>query len=214
MNNELIPREVSNGALTEHSFDDVVSSGGFIGRLQLYGSKSDACAQGLIGIGRYGLVKDDAITDLGPEVDAVIVSWRPKALQVSGDNIITDYDPKGDTYQKIQELAGVSDSGCMYGPEFLLWIPSQSQFVTYFMSSKTARREARKMEPLLGKAATFKCKLIETARYKWHGPVVVPCSTPLDVPPIEDIQVEVSKFQNPPKSDVEIVDEDNSSRER
>ena len=99
----------------------------------------------------------------------------------------------------------------MYGPEFLVWIPSQGVFATYFMSSKTARREAKKMEPLLGKAATFRCKLIDSGRFKWHGPVVVPCSSPLEVPALDAIKGEVEKFQNPPKSDIEIADDASDS---
>lgn len=215
MSNELVPKEITGGQLAKYDFDDVVAGvDTYLPRLQLFGSKSDACATGDIGIGHFGLVRDNNIIDLGVELDAVIVSWRPKALQIDGDTIITEYNPESDLYQKIKELSFVSDSGCMFGPEYLLWITSQNQFATYFMSSKTSRREARKLHPLVGKAATFKCKLIETARYKWHGPVVVPCSTPLDVPPVETIQGVVNSFQNPPKSDVELAPETTDERAR
>jgi len=213
MGNELISKELTGGELTKCDFDDMVSGAEtYLPRLQLFSSKSDACTEGKIGIGHYGLVKDNDIIDLGTELDAVIVSCRPKALQIDGDNIITVYDQESDTYQKIKELSFATDSGCMYGPEFLLWISSQNQFVTYFMSSKTARREARKMWPLIGQAATFKCKLIETARFKWHGPVVVPCSTPLDVPSVDSIQSVVGNFQNPPKSELEIAPDSEENR--
>ncbi|GAG07839.1 unnamed protein product, partial [marine sediment metagenome] len=101
-------------------------------------------------------------------------------------------------------------------PEFLLWIPSQNLFTTYHASSKTARREAQKMEPLIGKAITLRCKLIDPpkSRFKWHGPVVTGCSTPLETPSVEDMQAEVVKFQNPQESVVEVADEDESGRER
>ncbi|MEE9548746.1 MAG: hypothetical protein V3V68_05265 [Nitrosomonadaceae bacterium] len=218
MTNELVPKDLTGGSLTNHSFNDVAASltKGYLARLQLYGSKSDACAEGKIGIGRYGLARDDSIIDLGEELDVVIVSWRPKALQIAKDGILADYDPTSELYLKIKELSTVKDSGCMHGPEFLLWIPSQDQFATYHMSSKTARREAQKMEPLVGKAATFRCKLIDppTSRYKWHGPVVTGCSTPLEVPSVKDIQEQVKRFQNPPKQEVELADEDDSGRER
>ena len=218
MDNQLVPQEFVNGALTDNNFTDVAASlsKAYLARLQLFGSKSDACAEGKIGIGRYGLVRDDAIVDLGEELDAVIISWRPKALQIDGGNIIANHDPNSDLYKKIKELSTVKDSGCMHGPEFLLWIPSQDQFVTFHMSSKTARREAQKMEPLLGKAATFRCKLIDppASRFKWHGPVVTPCSEPLTVPSIEDIEEQVKVFQNPPKQEVELAKDGDSGRER
>ena len=95
MGNELIPKELTGGELAKYDFDDVVSgTESYLPRLQLFSSKSDACAEGKIGIGHYGIVKDSDIIDLGPELDAVIVSWRPKALQIDGDNIITVYDPE------------------------------------------------------------------------------------------------------------------------
>lgn len=206
MGNDLIPQEIA-GPLAKYELDDVVSSAStFLPRLQLFGGKSNACAEGKIGIGRYGIVRDDVITDLGPEVDALVICWRPKAMD-TGDNVLVTHEPDSDLYKQLKEQSTVKDSGCMYGPEFLLWIPSQAAFVTYFMSSKTARREARKMKPLLRKAASFKCKLIETVKYKWHGPVIVPCSTPLELPDPGDIQVEVEKFMNPPEPQVEAASE-------
>jgi len=214
----LIPQDLVGGALAPaDSFKSLVSGGDYLPRFQLFGSKSDACAEGKIGMGHYGLVKDDVITDLGAEIDIVIISWRPKAVQ-TGDDLIIDYHPEIDDkgnitnpiFKKIVGLAGVRDSGAMYGPEFLLWVPSADVFATYHMNSKTGRREARNMEPLLGKAATLKCHLIEQGKYKWHGPVVIPCSTPLDLPSEEDIRAEWTKFQNPPKNEMEVADDDDT----
>ena len=213
--NELVPKELTGGALTDNNFSDVAATlaANYLSRLQMFGSKSDACAEGKIGIGRYGIVRDDTIVDLGIEIEAVIISWRPKALQLEG--FVTSFEPESDLYKKIKELSTVKDSGCMHGPEFLLWIPDQDQFVTYHMSSKTARRESKKMEPLIGKAATFRCKLIDppASRFKWHGPVVTGCSTQLEVPPVEEIEEQVKRFQNPPKQEVELAKDDDSGRE-
>lgn len=207
MTNELIPQDATSGALTQHSFNDVASGGGgFLGRLQLFGSKSTACAEGKIPIGHWGEVNDDAITDLGEQVDVIIASWRPKAME-TGDDLVISHDPESDLYDSIKKRSFIKDSGCMFGPELLVWLPDQNKFLTYFASSKTARREAKKAEPLLGRAATFKCHLIKTPKYAWHGPLFVPCTTPLDVPDGELIKEEVEKFQNPPKSEVEIVPE-------
>ena len=213
MSNELIPKDIA-GPLAKYELTEIASGEStFLPRLQLFGAKSNACATGDIGIGRYGLVRDDNITDLGPEVEALIICWRPKAMQTV-DNILVEYDPESDLYKKLKEQSMVPDSGCMYGPEFLLYIPSQAAFATFFMSSKTARREARKMQPLLRKAATFKCKLIETAKFKWHAPVVVPCSAPLELPETAAIVAEIETFMNPPKQEVEVAPEDESGRAR
>ncbi len=220
---QLIPKDCVGGELApEGSFESLVSGGDYLPYLQLFGSKSDACAEGKIGIGRYGLVKDKQITDIGPEVDLVIVSWRPKAVQ-TGDDFIVDYHPEMNeegeitnaTFKRIADLSNVRDSGCMYGPEFLLFIPVADTFATYHMNSKTGRREARNMQPLVGKAATLKNHLIEQGKYKWHGPIVIPCSSPLELPSDEEIREQYAKFQNPPRNELEAVsDTDDKERAR
>lgn len=211
--NELIPADIT-GKNELVDFDNVTTSGdaAYLQRLQLFSSKSDACTEGKIGIGRWGLVNDSAITDLGSEVDLVVLAYRAKALSIDGDTIITDYDAQSETFAAIREKSFEKDSGCMYGPEFLVYVPSVSVFATYFASSKTARREAKTIRPLIGLAATFKSRLIEKGRWKWHGPVVLPCSTPMDFPDMEIIVKQIEKFKNPPKNEVEVAEEDGRER--
>lgn len=206
--NQLVPQDLQGGALAK-SYDDVVAGADYLPRFQLFGSKSDACTEGRIGIGHYGLVKDDVITDLGTELNVIFVTWRPKAVQ-TGENLIIVYDVQDSVFSDIKENSGKPNSGAMYGPEFLIWVPDAGTFATYHMNSKTARREAKKLEPLIGRAVTMKCRLIDppNSKFKWHGPVVLPCSTPLDPPPDELMRAEHAKFQNPPKSDVELVGEE------
>ncbi len=206
MGNELIPQ--IQGQLSLNDFNSLVTTESYLGRLQLYSFKSDACAEGKIPSNHWGLINDEKITDLGAEVDVLLVSWRPKALQIDGDNVVVNHDPASETFQKIAGNAGVMDSGCMYGPEFLVWLPSVKLFATYFANSKTARREAKKCEPLMRKAATFKSKLITGGKYKWQGPVVVPCTTPIELPETAQLEKQVNSFLNPPKPSVETTEPD------
>ncbi len=210
----LVPQDIVGGELTpEGTFDSIVSGGDYLPALRLFGSKSDACAEGKIGIGHYGLVRDDVITDLGPEIDVVIISWRPKAVR-TGDDFLIDYHPEiingqitNLIFKQIVDSAGKKDSGCMYGPEYLVWIPSANTFALLHMNSKTNRREARNMKPLHGKAATLKCRLIEQGKYKWHGIVTIGCSAALEMPPEDEVREQWAKFQNPPRNEVEVADE-------
>lgn len=217
----LVPQDVVGGELApEGTFDSLVSGGDYLPALRLFGSKTDACAEGKIGIGHYGLLKDDKITDLGIEVDVVLISWRPKAVS-TGEDFLIDYHPEiidgvitNPIFKKIVDLAGTRDSGCMYGPEYLVWVPSADTFALLHMNSKTNRREARNMEPLHGKAATLKSKLIKQGKYTWHGIVTIPCSAPIDVPPEDTIRDEWTKFQNPPRNEVEVAEEGGEERAR
>lgn len=207
--NELVPEELVGGDLAD--FDIVTANKtAYLQRLQLFGSKSDACAEQKIGIGHWGLVNDDAITDLGVAVDVVLLGFRAKALDTSSDTVVNNHDAQSEVFASIRERSGERDSGCMYGPEFLVYVPSEEVFATYFASSKTSRREAKKARSLMGSAMTLKCRLIETTKYKWHGPVVLPCSAALDLPDPKIIKDQIEKFNNPPTSDIEVVDDDNT----
>lgn len=206
---------VNNPALAKYSEDDfnaVAVSADFLPRFQLFGSNSEACKEGKIGIGHYGLVVGDDIVDLGKEIDVYVVTWRPKALEMADDAILAVHDPKSPDFERIKKLAGVKDSGCMYGPEFLLYVPSQEKFATFFAGSKTSRRESKNIRTVLGCAATFKSHLIKTAKYSWHGPVVTPCSSPLDQPDEAELAEQVEKFSNPPAPKIETADTESRAR--
>lgn len=214
---QLVPQDLVGGALArDEDFADMTTTTVFLPRLQLFGAKSDAVAEGNILMGHYGLVKDDEITDLGDEINVVIVTWRTKAVQVGGDMPISVFDSQSELFGQIKAQSGVKDSGCMYGPEFLVWIPDAGTFAVYHMNSKTARREAKKMRPLIGRAATLKCRLIDppNSRFKWHGPVILPCSTPLDMPEDEKLRAEYEKFQNPPEAVAPELAEEDDDRTR
>lgn len=206
MSNELI--NVTGMGVSKYADDkafDSMSSGGFLPRLQLMGSSSNAVKESKINQGHYALIKGkDQIIDLTKETNVVVLAWRPKALEITTESVLSVYNPKSADFDRIAQKSEEPDSGCMYGPEFLVWVPSEKTFATYFMSSKTSRREAPQLKGQLGKAATLKAQLIRAKKYAWHGPVVTPCSAPIDpLPNMDAAQDEVNKFNNPPENETE-----------
>lgn len=208
MGNELVPKDILEGQLSADIFNDLTASDfTFFNRIQLFGGKSNCVQEGKIPANHYGIPVDGEYIDLGDEVDAVLLAFRPKALDTNCEPPVESFDPESDVFQRIQELAPVKDSGAMFGPEFLLYVPSAEMYVTFFMSSKTAKREARKMFPMLRSAITLKSKIIKNDKYVWTGPVVINCSTPLALPPVEDIESKIKQFLNPPaKTATEVAD--------
>ena len=197
------------GAMIESSEEDllaVAGASGFHPRFQLFGSSSDACKEGKIPIAHWGLVRaKDQIEDLGNEVDILVIAGRAKALDMGGETVVTSYDMKSDTFKSIIERSGVQNSKCMYGPEFLVYIPSAGTYATLFLCSPTARRETRSLHARLGRAATCRAQLINGKKFKWHGPIFGPCTTPFDLPPVEEITAEAQKFLAPPKTGPELA---------
>lgn len=178
----------------------------FLPRIQLGGGQSEAVKEGKLPMAHWGLFQGESIIDLGAEVDVIVLAWQPKAMDTSSDppvSVIKYDDPK---FVEIKEKSAVENSGCMWGFEFLVYIPKQEQFAAYFMASKTARREAPAVKALIGRTATLKIKFIKNAKYSWHGPQVTPCSTPYEVPTAEEMQDAAKKFASVTTSNVEKVE--------
>lgn len=196
-------------------FEEVASGGKFLPRLQLYGGNSDLAKEGKIQMGTYGLVTNkDSVTALGNEVDVLVVGWRPKAIDMSGEDVVACYNPTSLLFKTIEAKAGEKDSNCMFGPEFLVYVPSTKTWATFLMGSKTARREAPQMKVLMGGAATLKVTLIKTQKYSWHASVVTKCSTPFELPPSAEIIEKATAFNNPPEVEKELVEETPAANKR
>src|SRR5207248_2188755 len=130
----------------------------------LFTSNSGEVKRGLIGMGKYGLVKTkDQIEDLGNVLDVLICGWRPLAMDFSDENPVSFFNPASAEFQRVQEKSSEPKSGAVFGPQFLLWVPSSVTpcFATFFCGNESARREAANIKGLIGKAATFKVQLIE-----------------------------------------------------
>lgn len=197
---------------TPELFQRMSSPGDYLPRLQLCGGTSLIVKECKIPVAHWAsILKEDQFTDLGAEVDIIPLAWRAKAMEIGDDQIINLYDPgpkdnPNKDFQAIQLKSDIRDSGCMFGPEFLVWIPKIKIYATYFMNNKTARRESPKVLAQIGKASTLKAHFIKTAKYSWHGPVCTPCSTPLVEPDMVEVKKQQDKFNNPPKSEVVTVD--------
>ncbi len=204
------------GAVTtqdEEAFKAATKSGDYLPRLQLLTSNSNIVKEGNFPINHFSIVRDQNNQDIGTEVDVLVIAWRAKALEI-GDEIVSSYDSKDPTFLSIQDRSDEKDSGCMFGPEFLVWVPSADTFATFFMASKSMRREAANVRGFLQKAATFKPAKITTPKYTWYSATVSPCSSVFDIPAKAIILQEYEKFINPPKETVEKAPETPAGKEK
>lgn len=199
--------------------DDVFSSMSgtvYLARLQLFGSNSDAVKKRQVGMGDFGIVKARDIRPVGAPIDVLPLEWRPKAMQIKADSVEVNYDPTTERFKEIASIADTTpDSGCMFGPEFLLWIPNEG-FVTYFLSSKSARYEADNFRKLKGRMGTLNSVLVEgTGKNKgrsWHAPRIKECLTPYTLPDIAEIDKQIQDFLNPREFTPEEATPDIASR--
>jgi len=201
----LVPVESLGGDLIAADQDlliELSAGSGFLPYLQLFTLKSDAAAEGKISGGHYGLVRDGEIVDLGKELDVIVFTARARAFQKDASgNVMIIYDKKDPEYARIQSLQADKVKDCMAGPEVLLWVSCEKTFATFFCGSPTLKRAARKFNPFIGgNACHLRAELIDNGKYKWHGPVITPCSTPPSpLPTKEEADEQVLRFKNPPK---------------
>lgn len=215
--NETVLVKLENLPITKYADEDfsaAVSGGGYLPRIQLMTSNSELCKKGKFNVNNYALVRGGEVIDLGKEVDLLVLGWRPKALEI-GEVVISVYDTKSQEFGRIAAKSeGKGLTGAMYGPEFLVWLPSLKEFATYFMCNPTSRREAPNVKSRMLKAATLKSTMISSGGYTWCGPVCVACSTPFAVPDPDAITETLTKFNNPPASEIEKDEDDASARAR
>lgn len=196
-----------------------MSSSNFLGYIKLITKNSNLVNDGFP-VNHWGFFarSGDKPLDLGPKVDVLPLTWRPMALDT--DLGAAFFDEDHPEYQRIREDADSKVQNRMYGPQYLLWLPTLSKFATYFMGTPTARNESGSVTSNLRKAITLASRTIKSKprpgkpQYVWQGPQVFSCNTPFEsMPTLEEIKREKKRFDNPPASQVE-TDTDDSGSER
>lgn len=213
---------LNEGALAlniENPFEDdlkeVLTAGSWLPQFRLYTAGTDEVKSEKIAMDHYGLrVGKDNIEDLGREVDVLLLTIRPRALDIRDTaNVRASSIMKSELYQDIKEISDNTPgkSGCLYGPEFLIYVPIKGVFATCHFNNKTARNEAGKVgalmldEELLKQGVqkrqitptTFKSKKIANKENTWKGMHVTKCSTPFPLPSIEEMQEVINVFLHP-----------------
>jgi len=209
-------------------FNEIAKSSDFLPRLQLY-TKGKAINRKLVGPGNYGIpVSDDEVTDLGDEIDVLPLARRPKAIDLKDkENIVAVYDVNDPEFKRIQTQSAEKESGCMYGPSFLVYERSTGQFLEFFCGTKSARTEAKKIYPYLPLSAaaieadpdlsdrtphgplpvTMKSRLIEKGQWSWHVPVAHKCSTPFTkLPSTDKITEAIRRFLDVKREGATVVE--------
>lgn len=214
--NQLVPMgSLAVGKYADDSaFGEIATSASFLPRIMLMQSTSELVKDDKAKQGHFVLVQGkDQYTDLTKEAIVLPLSWRPKAMDMSNlEQIITVYKHDDPEFKRIMAKSEEQNSNCMYGPEYLVWIPIVQVFASYFMSSKTSRRAAPQLKALLGRAATLKSEKIVAKKFSWFGPLITICSQQTQAPTLDAVNTEVTKFNNPPGKESEAAPADERAR--
>jgi len=213
----LPPEAIPEGGLQK--FDKhalaAVSGSQFLPRLQLMTAASKIVKKKEFPENHFALIRGQKHQDLGESIDVAVLSWRPKAMDMSGDEVISIFDPKPDEnddptgeFLRIVEKSKEQDSMCMWGSEYLVFIAApHNALAHFFMGTISTRRESPKMHAKINQKATLTPEFCENKRFSWYAPEVSACSTPMELPNAAKLKSEIIKFQNPPEEERERVPE-------
>lgn len=212
MSNELVVP--SNPQQNLELFKELAGGQKFLPRLNLAQSMSSQVGDGAVKVGHWMFIQGEDVTDVGLDFTVIPYSFRPRAMDTSGDDPINVFDAKSKEFIRIVQQSAEKDSGCFYGPEFLVYCPSMSCFASLLCGSKTARNSAKELLDLMFQNATLSSRSITKKKRTWYAPVFKRCSTPPEsVPTQEELDSEVADFNNPPKEEL-VEDAPSQGRER
>lgn len=199
----------------ESSITELTSSNAFLPYIQLMGSSSNIVKQGKFPVGHFAMMKGKERIDLGASFDALILGWRPRAMEF-GDDFISVYDPKNPEFQRIKNATG---AGYAWGAEFLLYLQDFDEVACYLFGNASHRNEIPNVSAIYEKQkeqneyilANFESYLIPPNKkgHSWHTVVVseseASITKMIDVDKLKEIQ---TSFNNPAESEIETVEED------
>lgn len=222
MSNDLVKSENVVGELVVESkygddktHDMIAGSTGFLPRLQLVAASANLVKKKLAEGGTYVIVqgKDKIIHALGDNVSMLVLGWRPKALRF-GEKTVNYYNPNSPLFKQVETDSTQKDSGCMFGPEYLVYLPDHDVLATFHFNNPTMRQAASPMKQNLGGGVTCRVELIEK-KHSWYAPVITACSTPPNLPTPgtperaawnERIKLQIEKFNTPKESEEELAE--------
>ncbi len=176
---------------------EMTKRGDYLARLALQGSSSDLVKDDKIAKGNYAFITSkESFIDLGPSVDIMPFVWRSLALDISSKPPLAVYD---ETSPMFMTIMAKSKPGmnlmCMWGPQFLVWIPKIEKFAGLHLNSATNRPCGTMIDELKNKGVTLTwSKRTNDAGQKWEGIVVNPCTTPFAIPDLGAIKTAIDKF--------------------
>lgn len=206
-----LSRDASNVSVytTDTLLSEIAKSRVFLPYIKIAGAQAKEVSKKVCSAGDFLMTRGkDDVVKLGEKFECVPLAFRVKATVFTADDKVLSYfDPTTKEFQDTREKSKVFDNGCMFGVECLLWVPEHETFATWFAYNVTALNEINSIRSRTGQLSILKSKLIETKKFNWYGPQVLPCSNPYKEPDLNLAASTIKEFNNPKSSEVEVAEE-------
>lgn len=171
----------------------------YLPRLQLCIANSTLCKQKKVPVDNYALVTSSTVHILGETVDVVPILYRPTAMDTNNENLVISHDVESAEFKRIRTAALEPDSGMVWGPEFLVWLPDLEKFATLMLGSKSAKRSADVISDSKGSVVRLGVSdLIKKGRNSWRTITATPIEIEFIPPTEKEFKPVTEMFLNDP----------------
>lgn len=182
----------------------VVSGGDYLRRIKLAADLTAEVKSREANIGDFII---QGVSVLGPEVPVVIVKARPHALQLTdGSSKVgaESYDVNSASFKQIRADKDAnpqqSEPNNMYGNDYLLWLPEEKTFVTYFLCKMAFFKADPAFLKNVGRFVTMGSReehSKKNAKITYRVPTVVARNDEYATPTQEEFDRAIGLFDNP-----------------
>ena len=147
MNQEMMTVEETKDLVAKNENDAAIAkrfaSGGTVPYIKLLSKMAKGSDDHPELLNHFVQPANDDFIDLGEELPAYVCAIRDSAM-LFGEDVLISHIHDSPLFKKIMAYQKENPSGgAVFGPDFLLWLPEQEQFVTFTFGSKSARIERR-----------------------------------------------------------------------
>jgi len=209
----LIPEDLITKIGDEARVADLTKSANYIPSVRVFDGSSKPCKSGKLPPGEIAIYKDaDSYIQLGREINALVIGYRPRAAIMDGGNVQNFFDDASEEFKLVEGKAKAGVKNYNAGLEYLLYLPDTKGFAVFFLGNKSGRRESPKLKELVGRATTIKSQFVEKPANSWWCADIHPCSTPFDLPDVKLIKEAVQLFTDSAKDTATSSEEDTGGR--
>jgi hypothetical protein len=215
----LLQKQSGSKYATAKALTAVTKAGEYLPYIQVMGSNSNPVKEGKCQMGHFYLTKGKQLIDLGTSMVAMLISWRPKAMQYSPE-VLSYFDTESEKFQAVAARAEQPQSGCGNGPEFLVWLPEHGELATFYFGNASGRVEGPNVVAAMGKGelkCRFNCEIARNEKRKqmWHVAKMYPYELEINVaPPTDLLMTHLDKFNNPKESVLEVAEKADTGSDR
>ena len=198
---EIATTNMLPAVVTDDPLFDQMTRQAYLPRIELFSGSRKPVKAGKFTANHWGMIPSkDKIVDLGLKVLIYPLAYRFLSMDFTDlKKVTSSYDPHSPEFARMKAEAGRKDrpqgqmSPCSFGFQFLV-VAKDVGFVTYFMSTPSAKSNAQGMKALIYKFGELSSYFKEQGPYSWQNPEVTASNSTFELPDTAEMTQEINEF--------------------